>query len=398
MAQDSAATQDSVATHFPQSFLGFLRDNGIDPSIYDVYDGQPRYVRIVRHAQRSSDELRGLVAQIEEDAQCAVTAVDGVAGFLAIADRTVRLAQLRAYRERLVVGMDASSGIAVQALAAAPGHNVLDLCCAPGAKLLYLAETVGDGAAVGADAANVGSVTGVDISPHRIGTCRSLIKRHAGAGRMLVRLYAQDGTVFSAAAPRARWWDPLAARDPGGAARGRQRGAADEPLFAAKLMRTEYACSGGDLYDRVLVDAECTHDGSLAHVHKYGAEWGWGELGARVHCDADMPFLQSRLLENGWRLLRPGGLLVYSTCSLSRLQNEHVLGGFLARHGADEACLEPVFGGGGGGGSGEGCPGPRLRGIATSPAWAPATDDDACATRPGWTRACRARRACLLRA
>ena len=47
------------------------------------------------------------------------------------------------------------------------------------------------------------------------------------------------------------------------------------------------------------------------------------------------------LLENAWDLLKPGGLLVYSTCSLSIQQNESNVLWFLLRH-RNEANLEPI--------------------------------------------------------
>ncbi|CAG8747277.1 3863_t:CDS:2, partial [Racocetra persica] len=50
--------------------------------------------------------------------------------------------------------------------------------------------------------------------------------------------------------------------------------------------------------------------------------------------------LQRNLLKNGWSLLKPGGILVYSTCSLSYKQNEDVIGWFLS-HFANSK-LEPI--------------------------------------------------------
>lgn len=79
------------------------------------------------------------------------------------------------------------------------------------------------------------------------------------------------------------------------------------------------------LFDRVLVDAECTHDGSIKHLMKYATTWGWDTFERRV-LDHDrlstLRDLQERLLLNGFEHLKPGGRLVYSTCRyvpLSRL-------------------------------------------------------------------------------
>lgn len=87
-------------------------------------------------------------------------------------------------------------------------------------------------------------------------------------------------------------------------------------------------------YDKVLVDAECTHDGSIRHVQKF-EQWGWQTLQRRV-LDAertdDLTNLQFRLLSNGYRLLKTGGSLIYSTCSLTVAQNEAVVERFLSEN------------------------------------------------------------------
>uniref|UniRef100_A0A803NPK2 SAM-dependent MTase RsmB/NOP-type domain-containing protein n=1 Tax=Cannabis sativa TaxID=3483 RepID=A0A803NPK2_CANSA len=91
-------------------------------------------------------------------------------------------------------------------------------------------------------------------------------------------------------------------------------------------------------YDKVLVDAECTHDGSIKHIQKF-EHWGWKTLQRRV-LDAErtdsLTVLQLKLLSNGFRLLKVGGLLVYSTCSLTIAQNEEVVAQFLKENGSAE--------------------------------------------------------------
>ena len=121
------------------------------------------------------------------------------------------------------------------------------------------------------------------------------------------------------------------------------------------------------------MDAECTHDGSLKHLAKF-SQWGWetferrfltpdrlAELqvrdtrwpltllpptpntpNMRTHAPSgpragethhNMPALdaghlqglQRALLRSGYRRLKAGGTLVYSTCSFSERQNEDVV-------------------------------------------------------------------------
>jgi len=85
------------------------------------------------------------------------------------------------------------------------------------------------------------------------------------------------------------------------------------------------------MYDRVLVDAECTHDGSVKHLAKF-AQWGWGTFEARFLQPerlSTIAALQLELLRSGFRSLRSGGTLVYSTCSFTRAQNEVVVAALL---------------------------------------------------------------------
>jgi 16S rRNA C967 or C1407 C5-methylase (RsmB/RsmF family) len=96
------------------------------------------------------------------------------------------------------------------------------------------------------------------------------------------------------------------------------------------------------LFDRVLVDAECSTDGSLKHVEKKLREST--EATNLLLTDetqlAGLVDLQKRLIASGFRLLKPGGTLVYSTCSLSADQNENVVQWLLQQ--SRDAFLIPV--------------------------------------------------------
>ena len=134
------------------------------------------------------------------------------------------------------------------------------------------------------------------------------------------------------------------------------------------------------LYDRVLVDADCSTDGSAKHLNKVlmgcmdengyklgeaidsvrstssSSGGGGNDSSAKVdrnnsgsqrlekllspEATARHVSTQSLLLANGFKLLAPGGVLVYATCSLTHAQNEGVVAAFLAAE--PTAALMPV--------------------------------------------------------
>jgi 16S rRNA (cytosine967-C5)-methyltransferase len=77
-----------------------------------------------------------------------------------------------------------------------------------------------------------------------------------------------------------------------------------------------------DAFDRVLVDPPCSDLGTLAM--RPDARW------RKQPGDPErLAGIQGRILRAGARALKPGGVLVYSTCTISPAENEHVLKAFL---------------------------------------------------------------------
>jgi 16S rRNA (cytosine967-C5)-methyltransferase len=77
--------------------------------------------------------------------------------------------------------------------------------------------------------------------------------------------------------------------------------------------------------DRVLVDAPCSGLGTL----RRSPDLKWRQTPQTV---ADMAALQRRILDSAVRLLKPGGRLVYATCSLLGAENEAQAEGLTAAH------------------------------------------------------------------
>lgn len=247
------------------------------------------------------------------------------------------VAQNPLYRQGKIIPMDPSSYLAVQNLELSPGEHVLDLCCAPGGKMILMSESLFPHPS-STEQTPKGSITGVDISRARLATAAKMMKKYQIP---LVRLFRGDGTTLR---------PPLHALSED---RTSREGFLYTELYARKedcpfFSSTPYRRQRGRLvthcYDKVLVDAQCTHDGSIKHVRKH-IEEGWSNYDPH-HYSAeglqDLYDLQLRLLENGFACLKPDGMLVYSTCSLSAAQNQGIVEKFLAKHSNEAVVLDPL--------------------------------------------------------
>lgn len=326
----------------PLGLAQFLISHGLEKSYADA-DAVPRFIRVragTDNKKPGTDPIdeASVVAQLERHLNVQLVPVPWLPSFYSLPTST-RIATSPAYKQGLVIGMDAASGLCVKALSVGPMDRVLDLCCAPGTKTVYIADIIG--------VSGTGHVTGVDISAKRMSVCRSLVSR-LGVSR--ARLYVADGTTFNVPAPTLEWTkldpsvakaasSPLAVRPP-------------KPFHANGLFLSNYSWPEPDsLYSRVLVDAECTTDGSFAHLRKLATWARENDKEVDLYKDSmrpvpleDLPKLQLALLRNGFAMCEPGGIVVYSTCSLTREQNEDVVAEFLSTEPnaqLDDIPLEP---------------------------------------------------------
>lgn len=191
-------------------------------------------------------------------------------------DTMVRVPRLQPVLEAGLVArglacvQDESAALVVHALDPRPGETVVDTCAAPGGKSLYAAERM----------RNEGRLLAFDAHPGRIGLL-------AGAAARLGITIVETATA-------------------------ELRALAESPNRPTA--------------DRVLLDAPCTGTGVLAK--RADARW-------RRHPDdlSALAALQRELLDAAALLVRPGGLLVYSTCSMEPEENEAQVEAFLSRHG-----------------------------------------------------------------
>ncbi|RLN89261.1 hypothetical protein BBJ28_00017779 [Nothophytophthora sp. Chile5] len=364
----ATAPWDSQAVWEASGFLAFLADHRISPSdLLTPSSGgaSQRFFRSVAESSAVDTEdprLQAIAADLAREAAkqetgaetnskaLLPTAVSWLRGFYSLPVEAP-LARVGLYRDGQIYGIDISSGYAVTLLDIQPGEHVLDLCCAPGAKLTMIADLLH----------LQGSVTGVDFSRTRLGACRQLVHKYqlhqpedgfedgSVSARWRCRLFHADGQTFNVG-PKTECTridglevlldsQEIASRAP----RDRQRKRKNKSARARDAKRQKLLLVDAALYDKVLVDAECTHDGSIRHLQRLDTPAKW-QAYVNDHLNVDEVHrilkLQHGLIWNGFRMLRPGGTMIYSTCSLSIKQNEEIVAEFLQ----DEslAALDPI--------------------------------------------------------
>lgn len=186
---------------------------------------------------------------------------------------------------------DEAAGLVVAAaLDPRPGESVLDVAAAPGGKALYAAARMG----------GVGRLVARDVAASRL--------------RPLETAAVAQG-FYGAGRGEADRWDFLSIESGDGRA---GPAGPDTPLF-----------------DRVLLDAPCSGTGVLAKR----ADLRWQRSPADL---AELAALQDALLDGAAAWVRPGGLLVYSTCSLEPEENAARVEAFLGRTAGAGFTVEPV--------------------------------------------------------
>ncbi len=185
-----------------------------------------------------------------------------------IIPRGIRIETLQGYSEGHFVIQDPATRAAIDLLQLQPHHTVLDACAAPGGKTAQIAARL-----------TTGTLTAADLHPDRLQTLRDTLTRTRHIHR--TTLIQLDAT------------HPPSPADP--------------------------------TYDRILLDAPCTNTGVLQR--RPDARWRLTPAHL-ARCTAT----QAALLHATTLRLKPGGILVYSTCSLEPEENQHQIQTFLQTH------------------------------------------------------------------
>ncbi|GAB5468701.1 MAG: RsmB/NOP family class I SAM-dependent RNA methyltransferase [Rhodospirillales bacterium] len=216
-----------------------------------------------------------LLATTRAEAQAALAKEEIPASETALSPLGLRVAGRRnvaateAFRGGLIERQDEGSQLAALLVEAQPGERVCDFCAGAGGKSLALAAAM----------ANKGSLVALDVSKTRLDRAGQRLRR-AGAFNVTRRVLSDHR-------------DPWVKRHKAG-------------------------------FDRVLVDAPCSGIGAW----RRNPDARWRTLPEDL---ARLAALQGEILASAARLVKPGGRLVYVTCSLLAEENQDQVAAFLTK-------------------------------------------------------------------
>ena len=180
--------------------------------------------------------------------------------------RPIEVGQLPGFAAGELSVQDAAAQLAAPLLDARPGMRVLDACAAPGGKTCHLLELE----------PALGAMVALDIDAARNQRVRD----------NLARLGLEAEVITGDACEPADWWD-------------------------------------GQPFERILLDAPCSGTGVIRRHPDIKLLRRPGDI-------APLADRQRRLLTSLWQLLRPGGRLLYATCSVLSEENRGVVEAFLS--------------------------------------------------------------------
>lgn len=162
---------------------------------------------------------------------------------------------------------DEAAQLAALLLQAQPGERILDACAAPGGKACHLLELQ----------PQLAQLVAMDVDATRLQKVDQNLQRLGLKAQLLVGDASAAGQLLAAAS-----------------------------------------------FDRILVDAPCSASGVIRRHPDV-------KLLRRENDIAQLARLQLQILQGLWPLLKPGGVMLYATCSVLSQENEELIQGFLAQ-------------------------------------------------------------------
>ncbi len=172
------------------------------------------------------------------------------------------------FKEGVITVQDGASQKAISSFRIEKGMKILDLCSAPGGKTAYMGQLL----------ENSGEIVSCDIHEHKLSLIKNNLER---LGVTNARVVLNDATVFN------------------------------------KEFENEF--------DRVLADVPCSGLGVLRR--KPDIKWTKTESDTK-----ELAEIQRKIFENAALYVKKGGMLMYSTCTVNRIENEDRVEEFLSLH------------------------------------------------------------------
>lgn len=188
----------------------------------------------------------------------------------------ISVEQLPDFMAGSVSVQDTAAQLAASLLDTKPGHRVLDVCAAPGGKTTHILELQPE----------LKKLIAIDVDATRL----------LRVTENLQRLKLKADCISGDATQPSGWWD-------------------------------------GEQFDRILLDAPCS---ALGVIRRHPDI----KVLRREDDTVELLHLQKSILDAIWPLLKPGGMLLYATCSILKQENEHQISAFLSR--TSDASESPI--------------------------------------------------------
>lgn len=182
-----------------------------------------------------------------------------------ILDKVKDIENLDLFQNGFFTVQDISAGLAVINLEPLKGEKILDACSAPGGKTTYMAEMM----------QNEGEILAWDIHEHRTKLIQDNAER---LGINIIKTQVKDATIY------------------------------DEKL--------------NEKFDKILLDVPCLGIGVIKR--KPDIKWN-----RKLEDIQEINQIQKSILKNCSKYLKPDGVLIYSTCSILKEENEDIIYEFL---------------------------------------------------------------------
>ncbi len=172
------------------------------------------------------------------------------------------------FEEGIITVQDGASQKAISSFRIGEGMKILDLCSAPGGKTAYMAQLMN----------NTGEIVSCDIHEHKLTLIENNLKRQGITNTKVV-------------------------------------------LNDATLLNKDFE----NTFDRVLADVPCSGLGVLRRKPDIKR--------AKTMADTEeLAEIQKKIFENAALYVKKGGILMYSTCTVNRIENEDRVKEFLSLH------------------------------------------------------------------